>query len=226
MQIKKLFLFLFLCTPFYVSAWQRKKFTVMINPAGDAQDTGRVVENNFERGITLQCAQWIKKTIEAKDSSMRVILTRIPGETVEHLQNASFSNRLQADLYVSLHFYERKKNNRDISLYYFCQDPVTDAWHKKNKSLSFTPYSKAYLDSFTTTKSLVNNTLLYLKNTHKKSCSVSGAYGIPFYPLIGIQAPAFGIEVGLMKKNEWQLIAHTLVDAIIHSIEYINKGME
>ena len=220
MQLKNIIFFIFIALIADSFAWQAKKFTVMINPAGDAQNAGRIIENNFERGLTLQCAQWIKQEIESKHSSVRVILTRIPGETVENLQNASFSNRLKTDLYISLHFYERKKNKRDLALYYFCQDPITDGWHKKDSSYSFIPYSKAHLDTFAFTKMMIKDTFSYLQNDHKNSCSVSGPYGIPFYPLIGIQAPSFGIEVGLMKKNEWQLIAHTLVDTIMHAIEY------
>lgn len=220
MRLRNIILFTFIISITDGFAGPAKKFTIMINPAGDAQNAGRIIENTFERGITHECAKWIKQTIESTHSSIRVVLTRIPGETVEHLQNASFSNRLQADLYISLHFYERKKNVRDITLYYFCQDPVTDSWHKKSPSLSFTPYSKAHLDSLSFTKMMVQDTFSYLHTTHKNTCSVSAPYGIPFHPLMGIKAPAFGIEIGLMKKNEWQLMAHTLVDTLIHAVEY------
>ena len=37
----------------------------MINPAGDAKDAGRTLNDSFERGITLQFAQELKSAIES-----------------------------------------------------------------------------------------------------------------------------------------------------------------
>ena len=38
-----------------------KKFTIMLDPSGDAKHTGRIINKTFERGISLQCAEVLKK---------------------------------------------------------------------------------------------------------------------------------------------------------------------
>lgn len=43
---------------------QQNIFTLMIDPAGDAKHAGRVIEDSFERGITLQCAEKLKKMLK------------------------------------------------------------------------------------------------------------------------------------------------------------------
>ena len=37
----------------------------MIDPSGDAKHTGRVIQDTFERGITLQCAEALKKELNS-----------------------------------------------------------------------------------------------------------------------------------------------------------------
>src|SRR3972149_4092399 len=79
-----------------------RPFTIMIDPAGDAKRAGRMLEDNFERGITLSCANCLKHDLEKKYTNVRVILSRFPGETLESMQNANFANRLQVDFYISI----------------------------------------------------------------------------------------------------------------------------
>ena len=84
------------------------------------KDAGRIVNDSFERGLTLQFAQELKKELELNFNNIRVVLTRIPGETLESLQNANFANRLNVDFYLSIHFYSEKRtftSNIFISLY-------------------------------------------------------------------------------------------------------------
>ena len=38
--------------------------TLMINPAGDAQNAGRIVGDCYERGLTLQFAEKLQKVID------------------------------------------------------------------------------------------------------------------------------------------------------------------
>ena len=38
-------------------------FTIMIDPAGDAKHTGRLIQDTLERGISLQCAEELKKNL-------------------------------------------------------------------------------------------------------------------------------------------------------------------
>ena len=38
-------------------------FTLMLDPAGDAQYPGRIIDDSFERGITLQCVEELQRVI-------------------------------------------------------------------------------------------------------------------------------------------------------------------
>ena len=42
-------------------------FTIMIDPAGDAKNTGRQIDDTLERAVTLQFAQKLKSEIENKN---------------------------------------------------------------------------------------------------------------------------------------------------------------
>ncbi len=41
----------------------REQFTIMIDPAGDAKHTGRLIGDTLERGISLQCAEQLKTAL-------------------------------------------------------------------------------------------------------------------------------------------------------------------
>src|SRR5205807_2641706 len=130
-----------------VFAWPfqeiKKPFTIMLNPAGDAKDAGRSLNDSFERGITLQFCQELKKEIENNYKSVRVVLTRIPGETIEPLLNANFSNRLNADLFLSIHFYKENAVSPKIFLYNYINKPLFCL--PKIDDLYFYQYDDAYL---------------------------------------------------------------------------------
>ncbi len=124
-----------------------KKFIVVLHPAGDAKSTERTIYNNFERGLTLQYAQELKKIIEKSAPNITVIITRQAGDVIEPLQNAALANRLQADLYISLHAYQEQQPITTLRLYYLLYNPATDLWHKKSNKLECIPVATAYLDS-------------------------------------------------------------------------------
>ncbi|HSW75550.1 MAG TPA: hypothetical protein VLG50_00750, partial [Candidatus Saccharimonadales bacterium] len=84
-DIQVLFIFkkLLYCLLFFVSTLlpQEQPFTIIIDPLGDPKNTGREIDDVFERGITLQCAEELKKQLNNVLPHIRVILTRVPGET-------------------------------------------------------------------------------------------------------------------------------------------------
>jgi N-acetylmuramoyl-L-alanine amidase len=194
--------------------------TIMIDPAGDAKNTGRVIEDSFERGITLQCAQEIKQLLESQIKNIRVILTRFPGETLEPLQNASFANRLQVDFYLSIHFYQSAESINKIYIYHMLYNKVTDFWQQKNTDLSFQPYDTAHRTSI---KKSVEWGNLICDNLRKSNLSCQSIVGIPFNPLIGISAPAIAIEMGLHTKNDFKNIINPLSQALISIINQVQQ---
>lgn len=190
----------------------------MLDPAGDAQHAGRHIDDCFERGITLQCAEALKKAVEQAYPRVRVILSRFPGESLEPLQNANFANRLHIDLYISLHFYYEKDAKPQLSLYHFVYNPITDYWKHTYDQLSLRPYDKAHQGSIHTTKKWARHIFDSIKQDSSQF-EVKGLFGIPFKPLIGVCMPALGIEASIKDKRGWQMYIQPLV-ASLRSIIY------
>lgn len=196
---------------------KQNPFTIMIDPAGDAKHTGRLIQDTLERGISLQCAEELKKVIMQKYSNVRVVLTRTPGETIQPLQHAAFSNRLSADLFLSIHFYPEQENPAHITLYHYIENPTVDYWYKPIE-LCFYQTNQAHLMHLTTTKKWGLEMLRVLQDSQiSKYFEPRGFFGIPLQPLVGIQAPAILVEVGLKNKQDWR----NIIDPLVKSIERI-----
>lgn len=202
-----------------------KPFTIMIDPSGDLRNARRVIDDTFERGLTMQCSQEIKNILESRIPRIRIILARIAGEITEPLQNAHFSNRLQTDFYISLHFYQTKQPHSQIYLYYVLYNPITDFWAKRDSSLTFEPYDQAYKISINKTFKWANFMLNSLKDQEKEyKYIIKGLYGVPFKPLIGITAPALAIEIGLNKKDSWKAMVEPIAQAISQIIKNVEQN--
>jgi len=179
-----------------------KNFTIMLDPAGDAQNTGRQIDDYLERGITLQFAEKLKEKLEHDLNGISVVLTRRSGETIQPLENANFANRFDVDFYVSIHFYKEKEVKPKLYLYTFSYN---DDFITKKPDLHFYPYDKAHLINKDKTKQLANVVKnAFLCDTYNKLFDVVGLFRLPFKPLIGVKAPAIGIELGLRQKDDWK----------------------
>jgi N-acetylmuramoyl-L-alanine amidase len=183
----------------------------MLDPAGDARTPGRTIGDNFERGITAQFAQALKEVLEQMGYNLRIVLTRVPNETIAPLQNANFSNRLNADLFVSLHCYQEKGQRPSLYLYYIQYHPITDMWHKPEQ-LAFYPYDQAHLLHLSRSATLADSIKKSLITSKKLDCK--GPFGIPFKPLVGVKAPAIALEIGLKDKDDWQSMVPSIAQAI------------
>jgi N-acetylmuramoyl-L-alanine amidase len=197
---------------FSTSALQVNACTVMINPEG--MQAGRRVDDNFERGVTLQCAQQIKKNLERSIIPIRVLLTRNAGQTVLPLQNANFANRLAPDFYLSLHFFQEEDIKPTIYAYVF--DNNTSL--AKPAKLALYPFDHAHAMNRTRTVCIAQQVAQFLHtNTATQQYTFQGVFHIPFKPLIGIIPPAIALEIGL--KNADSLPA--LVELLSSLIELI-----
>lgn len=193
-------LFTFITTTTLLPAITR--FSIMLAPAGDAKHTGRQIGDSLERGITLQCAEQLKKMLQDLYPNVRVALTRSPGETIYPLQNANFSNRLGDDCYVSIHFYPESRTKPQMFMYYFSYG---DDFVTKTPDLFFCPYDQAHRINGPKTRSWSQLVAQVLTNEkHKKLFDFRNICGVPFKPLIGVKAPAFAFEIGLQEKNDWK----------------------
>ena len=153
----------------------------MINPAGDAQKTGRTIGNTFERSIALQCAEKLQYELEnSEQKEIQVILTRGPGDIVTEKQNANFTNRLPADLFLSLHFFHETQTKPRIFLYSFDYNDHIIAHPDR---LAFYAYDQAYVMAKEKTAlwaDLIKNSL----HIYEKSFTTLGIFSLPCKPLI------------------------------------------
>jgi len=212
-------LVLFICCCLCLkSLYAQKPFTIMLDPAGDAQHAGRLIDDSLERGITLQFAEKLKQELEKRYDGIRVVLTRFAGETLQHLQNANFANRLDVDFYLSIHFYKEKEIKPQMFLYTFSYN---DDFITRKSDLFFCPYDQAHLINKNTTKIWADRIKnVFLQDEYKKLFDLQGLFRLPFKPLIAVKAPAIGIELGLRQKDEWANYVDSFVYGIGEIIEF------
>lgn len=190
-----------------------RPFTIMIDPSGDAKHTGRTIQDTFERGITLQFAELLKKELNKAIPHIRVVLTRVPGETIQPLQNASFANRLQVDFYLSIYFYEEEDIPTHITIYQYLTSQ-TDYWHNYN-ALSFYHINQAHLININATKVIGEKFVSILQDKEKNpTFLLQGFFAIPFKPLLGIKAPALALEAGISNNNNFKNLLQPLIACI------------
>lgn len=223
MSIKGFFFLFFSSLLFTLEARNKPSFTVIFNPAGDAQYIGRIIDETFERGITLQFVEYLQKILEQRIPSARFLITRSPGEISEPLHNGSFANRMKGNLFVSMHFYEKKDQTPQCDIYYFCKNKLTDSWQLPPEELNFLPYNCAHLKNFKLTKLLAEKSTLFIKEKYSSLFLVQEPLGIPFSPLLGIQSPSLAFEISLRDKNEWKRLVIPFADLVEHIITSIKK---
>ena len=219
MQIKGIIFLFFIINVIGVIALHEKQYAqriLVIDPAGDAKRTGRHIGDAFERGLTLQCAEKIKGIIEERAPYIKVIITRIPGDTVYDLQNASLSNRVHADLFFNLNFYYTQETKPTVFVYQFSYG---NDFACCQQGLIFNTYDQAYRINKEKTNIICQLfTKELLQQKYHALCTVAGPYSLPIRPLIGVIAPAISCEIGLKSKELWQNYAEPLAQAIIEAL--------
>lgn len=198
---------------------QAKKI-IVIDPAGDAENPGREIDDTLERSLTMQLAQELKSYLENKHQNLRVIFTRFPGETVEPLQNVSFANRLGAEVYLSINFFEQSDETPSLFFYTLMLDPATDFLEKKSSELALLPFDQTYKLSLKKTKefaTILYNSCLDAGKTYPLTCE--SPISLPFKPLLGITAPAVALEIGLRKHTQWKPLVPAITQALEKMVE-------
>ncbi|MGC2310916.1 MAG: N-acetylmuramoyl-L-alanine amidase [Candidatus Babeliaceae bacterium] len=201
------------------SPLHKHSLTLMLDPAGDAQTTGRIIGEYFERTLTLEYAQELKKILESQLPHVRVILTRVAGEMIEPLQNAAFANKLRVDLYISLHFFQEKNILSRWYIYSFINNPLADLAGRNNQTLQLIPYNQAH-------RTYCIHNIQYARCAHQlleahqlhNFYILSAPQAFPFKPLIGVAAPTCAFEIGLKTPTDWKLFVQPAADAIKHLI--------
>lgn len=200
--------------PNLIEGHGKKTFTIMLNPAGDAENKGRIIDDTFERNITLALAHALQNQIEQHIPGVRVILTRTATEVIRPHANANFANRLDVDLFLSLHCFAESQTRPQLAIYTF---GYGDQSAMRLPDLAFYPFDQAYLLQQEITGKYAHAMQSALKK-HSKIYDVGELHTIPFKPLMGIKAPAIGIEIGLKNKQSWQNFILPLAEAVVEII--------
>lgn len=187
---------------------------VLIDPAGHAKDPGRQLHHTSERAEVFTWADNLKHELEKKHDDVRVVLTRGPGDEIVTLQNASFANRLPANLFIRLHLYKHNKEKPHLTVYYLTFDPILDQANPTHEPIDFIPVWQAHQANYAKTVACVTNLVQNCKSLASDLFLCDGPYGLPLKPLIGISAPALLIECGVGHDNEWRQVVPTLVTGI------------
>lgn len=186
---------------------------VMLDPAGDATHAGRAIEDTFERGLTLQCAHYLQTHLQENIPDVTVILSDSVGKKSTHIEHAQLANRLQVNVYISLHVYY-DEDTLTMHIYHFLADP-TELWKQpQTPTLRMVPYDQAHKQLAPTTNALAHQLRTLLNQQSPRQFFVPAPIGFPFKPLMGIQAPALGIEMSVQSKEQWQTYAEKLTDAL------------
>ncbi len=215
MPLILIFVFALVTTP--LIAGSHKPFTVMLDPVGDAHDTGRTIGTSYERGLTLQFCEQLKYMLEDQHQQLRVVLSRFPGEKIkEAFERQNFSNRLQVDLHVAISFYQ----TNDPAIFVFCYsaDATTDAWPLHLPDLAFVPLEQAHRLHFAQTQHHAQQIVETLRKKYSRQSTINGPYALPIADLHGIIGHGIKIEIGIRDDIAWAdslaCITHALEELI------------
>lgn len=187
----------------------KKPFTLILEAGGDALHQGRTIGTHFENAINFTVAKYIKESLDARHMHARIFINRMPTEVIAPLQNAQFANKLNTDLYISINCYQHTKDKPHITLYQFSyNDPIV----LKKDSIGFHTVDKVYL--FNQPQTMHWATEFKKMLTEQNQIEISGVHVLPYRPLIGIEASAIGIEIGISSDTQLPLIIETISTAL------------
>lgn len=208
-----IFLLLFFITSTFDTYAAQKSYTIMLDPAGDARHTGRIIGTSFERTLTFQIAQALQQALQAT-CPCSVIITRSSGETVYPLQSANFANRLPIDLYISLHCYYAPREKHTIALYLLAYSSMSPS----SPQLAMVPFTNAHWQSCTTTQKYASHMHTMLESIYAHQFHIPPVVALPFVPLTGIIAPAIGIEINCISSDDIPLYVEPLAKTIVSTL--------
>jgi len=189
--------------------------TIIINPAGDAKNPGRQLNRNFARSETHRCAETLKKALEERYHSLKVVLTRAPGDTIAPLQNASFANKSHADLFLNIDFFKQTSDKPTVQTLHYVGDPLLDYAQQNPKSIDIIPLAHAHRQTIKQTNMMANVLKQQLTQTvDSNSFNVCEVQGLPVKSLLGITIPAIALDIGLSTDDQWKGLIQPLVDAL------------
>lgn len=188
---------------------------IMLDPAGDARTTGRLIGNLFERGLSLQCVEQIKKQLSTQLTKSQISITRKPGDSMPTLYQATRANQLEVDLFIHLGMYQQQSARPTITIYrYGCNDDFVPTPSQP----CILTIDQAHWLSKKDTQTIVNSLCnILFKDSNEQYC-ICGPFTLPIKPLLGISAPALMIEIGLSDPSQYTILIEPLSNAIANAL--------
>jgi len=180
---------------------------IILDPIGD-NTSSRIIDHDFEAGLTLQCAQAITQSMTSP-----IVLTRTAGKSAMPFpERQSFANRSNAQFYFSISFYVDTQPT--IALYYHCAYPATDFWQFPYHTLATVPFDQIHRRTIHQSAKMAERAADYL---HKNSTVlIQDVIGIPIAELQGLTCPALKCEIGLVHASQWHDYVPLLSSLITH----------
>jgi len=191
---------------------QFQEAVVVLAPYADPKNPGRIVNDTFERGIALQLAELVATKINEKNSAITVVIIK-PSDAQSAVEAASYANRLQPSLFCSLSFYQETSPQPQVSLYRYQHEGDLPL---QRSTLALYPYDQAHR-LFSTESALVIQKM-YDSLREQTGLYCNKPHALPYKPLLGIAAPAYGVEIGIPTTSAWQSLAEPLALGILHAL--------
>ena len=177
----------------------------VINPS----ENMRFVYTEYEKNKAYLYAETVAQYFYTQSDSLEIILTRTISETLEPLEAVLFSNKINPDLHISLHFFSSKEPV--VYIYYYASEKNENI-SKQEESLTFIPACNAYKKAFEESKQYAHDAYIFLSEKTLGSTKIHSPIGCFFKPLDGITSPAFALEIGLPPEHHNELYETLLID--------------
>ncbi len=187
---------------------------IILDPAGDAKDTGRQLATCYERSITLQFCEELKKFLREQRPAYTVTITRTAGETRSQEQRAQIANQLHADFFVHISCFDDAAIKPHLMIYYM-MPTATLPWSTNPYQLI--PAHKAHDLVWARVEKMVKS--LHQSIINQKYYTVSKPLAIADARLASIMIPACTIEFGITSTIPWTPLIEQVGIGLIQSME-------
>lgn len=196
----------------------RQSYLIMLNAHGTQH--GRTFNHEYEKSIIFFFMQKLKQELEEASSEIQVIISRWSATLDELNANIQIANRMQPNLFINIQCYKEANTIPAIHLFQFSsgKDFLT-----QTPELWFCPKEDAYLNYQKITDAYSKSLHTFLTQHLHKICTISSPQKIISNALCGLCVPAFTVELGLRKDDDWKLFVPLLAQGIKEIVQKYKK---